>query len=112
MLNKITKKYAFEQLNNKVQFIGSYMNIDAEYINNFLMNNYESQVIPYLEKAEIRECVKQNNNQIVFKKPNREKTYLTQITNSKWYEAIINNKHFIIIEGKNGFTICYHIVED
>ena len=112
MLNKITKKYAMEQLkNNKVQFVGSYMGLESKNINCYLVNNYDSQVMPYLKNTEIRKCIKQSCNQIIFERPNGEKTYLKQITNSKWYETIIKDKQFIIIEGKDGFTTCYHIIK-
>ena len=109
-INKITKKNAMELLNNKVQFIGSYIDVDANQVGKFLFNNFDSQVVPYLEKTEIRECVKQSNTQIKFKKENGEYIYLTQIINSKWYRLIIDNKIFIIIEGCDGFTTCYHII--
>ena len=111
-LNKITKKYAMEQLNNKVQFIGSYINTDYIHISKFLFMNFENEVLPYLKKAEIRSCCKQSNNSIVFEKPNGTKTYLDGIIGSRWYEAIIENKKFIIIDSRDGFTTCYHILED
>ena len=111
-LNKITKKYAMECLDGKVQFIGAYVNVDYIQVAKFLFTNFDNKVIPYLQNTEIRECVKQTNTQIKFKKESGEYTYLSQITNSKWYEAVIENKKFIIIEGSDGFTISYHILED
>ena len=111
-LNKITKKHAMECLNGKVQFIGSYINVDYIQVAKSLFINFEEKVKPYLQNTEIRECVKQTNAQIKFKRGNGEYIYLSQIINSKWYEAIIENKKFIIIEGCDGFTTCYHILED
>ena len=111
-LNKITKKDAMELLNNKVQFIGSYINMDYIQVAKFLFINFEERVIPYLERTEIRQCVKQMYSQIKFKRENGEYIYLTQIINSRWYKLIIDNKTFVIIEGCDGFTTCYHILED
>ena len=110
MMNKITKKQAMELLNGKVQFIGSYINIDSEYLFNFLNDNLD-RVNLFLDKAEIRECVSQSNTQIKFRLPNNEYSYLTQITNSKWYLATIDKYKVVILEGKDGFTIGYNIVE-
>ena len=111
-LNKITKKHAMECLNGKVQFIGSYINVDYIQVAKSLFINFEEKVKPYLQNTEIRECVKQTNAQIKFKRENGEYIYLSQIINSRWYEAVIENKKFIIIEGGDGFTTAYHILED
>ena len=111
-LNKITKKHAMECLNGKVQFIGSYINVDYIQVAKSLFINFEEKVKPYLQNTEVRECVKQTNTQIKFKRANGEYIYLSQIINSRWFEAIIENKKFIIIEGGDGFTTAYHILED
>ena len=111
-LNKITKKYAMECLNGNVQFIGCYINVDYIQVAKSLFINFEEKVKPYLQNTEVRECVKQTNAQIKFKRGNGEYIYLSQIINSKWYEAIIENKKFIIIEGCDGFTTAYHILEE
>ena len=111
-LIKITKKHAMECLNCKVQFIGSYINVDYIQVAKSLFINFEEKGKPYLQNTEKSECVKQTNAQIKFKRENGEYIYLSQITNSKWFEAIIENKKFIIIEGSDGFTTAYHILED
>ena len=111
-LNKITKKHAMECLNGKVQFIGSYINVDYIQVAKSLFINFEEKIKPYLQNTEVRECVKQTNTQIKFKRANGEYIYLLQIINSKWFEAIIEDKKFIIIEGCDGFTTAYHILEE
>ena len=46
-LNKITKKYAMECLNGKVQFIGSYINVDYIQVAKSLFINFEEKVKLY-----------------------------------------------------------------
>ena len=110
-LNKVTKKYAMGCLDGRVQFIGSYMNVDYIQVAKSLFINFEEKVKPYLQNTEVRESEKQTNAQIKFKRANGKYIYLSQITNSRWYETVIENKKFIIIEGCDGFTTCYHILE-
>ena len=109
-LNKITKKDAMELLNNKVQFIGSYINVDYIQVAKSLFINFNENVIPYLERTETRKCVKQMYTQIKFKRENGEYIYFSQIINSRFYKLIIDDKTFVIIEGCDGFTTCFHII--
>ncbi len=111
MINKITKKYAMELLNGKVQLIGSYPNTEPKFVNTFICNN-QDRLEDFLAKADIRECVSQSNTQIKYKLPNNEYTYFTSMTNSKWYYNEIYNRKYIFIETQDNFTIAYHIVED
>ena len=53
-LNKVTKKYAMGCLDGRVQFIGSYMNVDYIQVAKSLFINFEEKVVPYLQSTEIR----------------------------------------------------------
>lgn len=109
MMNKITKKNGMKMLEGKVKLVGSYWETEPKIVNTFICNNhYKVECI--LDTIEIRECVSQSSTQIKFKKSDGEYTYLTSLTNSKWYLNEIYNKKYLFIKTKDDCTLVYNIL--
>lgn len=109
MMNKITKKNGMEMLNGKVKLVGSYWKTKLETVDTFICNNhYKIECI--LDTVEVRECVSQSSTQVKFKRPNGEYTYLTSLTNSKWYLNEIYNKRYLYIKTRENCVLVYNIL--
>lgn len=106
-MKKITKKSAMEMLNGEVKLVGSYWNFNATTIEGAIESAKDLKGL--INSLDIRSCCKQTNNQIIFLKQNKEKTYLNTIGYT-WYETIIDDFKFILLEN-DSCTICYNIVK-
>ena len=106
-MKKITKKSAMEMLNGEVKLIGAYFGIDEAMMEQILEQNRD-KLKGIIDRLETRTCIKQSNNQIVFKLPSGEKTYLSNIVNNNWYLIEMDNFKFITMVNEYD-TICYSI---
>ena len=96
-MRKITKVQGIKELSKgevKRVLTGYVSKTKAE----LLLGMDNQDFIQKTKDCEIKRVLKSSNTQLVFIDKDEKKSWLTDLTGSKWYEITNNNGNFILIE--------------